>query len=557
MFHYRGVVSTSTSAREPFLVVEDGNDKQTVRLFRDVTRLGRGNDNEVQLVYGRVSKRHAEIRRSDNVLTVVDVGSKAGVYVNGKLEQECELADGDVILLGRSCPTRIVVRHPAGQKVREGSGILSSLGDTQGREGLRSLARFLEFSRVLSGGLAPAEILDNVVDMALEITGAERGFAILAGADGEMHFEAKRSHDGQPIPPGQARISGTIVRQVLEEKKSRIVSDVGADEALSGQHSVMSLELGSAVAMPLWRHALPGDDAPQAQATDEVFGVLYLDSKQRRRAFDKIDVGILENLAFDASSAIENARLLRESEDKRRMERELATAREVQASLLPASFWGTDYSEVAGLCVPCLDLGGDYLGQFRLPGERMGFVVADVSGKGLPAALLAAALQGAVAAEFDAERPLGEIVAKINRVICDLAPLGMFVSALFGILAPDGELVIVNAGHCPLLSAGEGGIEGLVTGGMALGFDEGAAYEERRLQLPKGQVLVLYTDGVLEMDNTERELFGEERLEKIVSDLREAPAEDVAKGILAAVDEFRSGAPVADDLTLMVIRYRG
>lgn len=538
----------------PFLTVTDADGPRDAPLS-DVTRLGRGDDNDVQVLHAQVSKRHAEIHRSEGTFSVVDVGSKAGVYVNGNAVQRRKLADGDEIRLGAGCPVRIVFRDPAAGP-RSRSSLLSTFSDGRGREGMRTLSRFLEFSRVLAS-LAPSQVLANVVDMAIETTGAERGFVILVAGDDALRFEAMRGRGGEDLPPGSPRISETIVRQVLADKHPRIVHDVGEDDDLALAQSVMSLQLGSAVAMPLWRHRLPDDDAPVAQATDEVFGVLYLDSKTRRNAFNRIDVGILESLAFDASSAMENARLLREVEDKRRMDQELARACEVQASLLPDSFWGTAYAEIAGSCTPCLDLGGDFAGQVRMGGDRMGFVVADVCGKGISAALLAAALKGAVTIELDADRPLGEIVSRVNAVIADLAPVGMFVSALFGILSSDGELQFVNAGHCPLLVTDANGVQELVTGGLALGIDESFRYDEHRVRVEPNEFGVLYTDGVLETENPERERFGAERLSSIVAEGRGASAPELALRIIAAVESFRDGAPVADDLTLLVVRYVG
>ena len=544
----------------PVLDVDDSSGQRTVPLIQDVTSVGRGAESDVQILNSHVSKRHAEIRRKDDRFVLVDVGSKAGVYCHGAAVRERQLVDGDVITLGPSCPTRLHFRVGSGSKARkasEVSSLISSFSETRGVQGLQQLSRFLGFSRALSGRLGAAEILENVVDYAIEVTGADRGCVVLKGDQSQLEFEAVRGNESGAVSASSAQVSETIVRQVLEEKAPRIVSDVAMDDDLAVAKSVMSLRLGSVVAMPLWRFALPDPDDPHAQATDDVFGVLYLDSRHRHRAFDSVDIGILETLARDASSAIENARLLGEAEEKRKFEQELGMAREIQASLLPEEYWDTSYCEVSGSCVPCLDLGGDYADQFRLSDSRVGLVVADVCGKGMPAALLAAAVQGALAAEFDRDRPLSEIVEQINRVVCRLAPGDKFISMICCVLSPDGELRYVNAGHCPLLVAGKEDVESLVTGGMALGFDESARYEEHRLQMSPGDLAVLYSDGVLETVDPDRELFGEKRLEASLQLLSGRSAEDVSDGVLAALESFRRGEPVTDDLTLMVLRYRG
>src|SRR5690606_34972906 len=229
------------------------------------------------------------------------------------------------------------------------------------------------------------------------------------------------------------------------------------------------LELRSAVTLPLSR-ARGSDGEPDGG----VFGVLYLDSRRRRGGFEGFDLRIPERLAADASAVIENARLLREAEDKRRLDQELATAREVQAALMPDEFVSTAAFEIAGTCVPCHDLGGDYVDQFALDGGRQVLVVADVCGKGIAASLLAATLQGALAAEIGQQRALGDVVARVNRVHCGLAPVGRFVTMVAAVLETDGSIAFVNAGHCPVLHVHPGGVDGLVTGGMALGLDEDA-----------------------------------------------------------------------------------
>jgi len=232
-------------------------------------------------------------------------------------------------------------------------------------------------------------------------------------------------------------------------------------------------------------------------------------------------------------------------------------AREVQAALLPETYWTEPHFEVAGSCVPCLDLGGDFLEQFRLPDGRASFVVADVCGKGVAAALLAAALQGALTAEFANGHPLGTVVERINRVVCRLAPLGDFISVLFCVLSADGSLDFVNAGHCPLMTVYGDEVQSLVTGGCALGVDAAASYETRTTQLRPGEVALLYTDGVLEAANAAGELFGEERLGAELRVAHERSAAETVDRILATVDAFRGNRRVTDDITLMAIRYFG
>lgn len=526
---------------EVFLEIVGAASSRDLRDLPDVTRLGRSRDNDVQLLDARVSKRHAEIHRDGRRYAVRDLQAKSGLYVNGQRIREQLLQDGDVITFGEFELPRVVFREPRPRT----AATPANTGD------LQSLARFLEFTRVFAGGAAVTEVLDRVVDMAMEITGAERGFAILLGEDGELVFEVARKRGVGALARTNHRVSETIVRQVLSSRSPRVVSDISFEQELAEAQSIVSLQLGSAVAMPLWRIRLEPD------STGDVFGVLYLDSRHRRDAFSQLDLGLLENLARDASAAMENARLLREAEDKLRMEREIRTAREVQAALLPESFWSEPHFTVSGTCVPCLDLGGDYIDQFRLPCGRAGYVVADVCGKGIGAALLAAALQGCLAAEMTGDRPLGKTVERVNRVLCGLAPTGDFISMICCALSPDGELTFVNAGHCPLLLVTASGIEHLVTEGVALGVLESRSYREGTAQMQPGDLAVLYTDGVVEADGPGGELYGEERLESVLAGAHGASADTAAQSILDSVAAFRADLPVTDDITLLVVRYHG
>ena len=546
----------------PFLEIVDVASAGELRDLPEITRLGRGRKNDVQVKDGRISKMHAEIHRIGHRYSLRDLRAKAGLFVNGTRIEDHVLQDGDVITFGNFDLPRVVFRQPrrkAAKTAPEPTNDSPSTPpvDPPPSEDLRSLARFLEFSRMYTGTVAIDEILDRVVDMAMEITAAERGFLILSGANESLEFEVVRGRGVGDLPKDGHRVSETIVRETLERRTPRVVSDISFDQELAQAQSIVSLELGSAAAIPLWRMEQAATEQAEAVSTREVFGVLYLDSRKRRDAFSKLDLGLLENLAHDASSVIENARLLREAEDKRRMEREIQTAREVQAALLPESYWTEPYFTVTGTCVPCLDLGGDYIDQFKLPSAATGYVVADVCGKGIAAALLAAALQGCLATEMAGERPLKDTVERVNRVICKLAPMGNFISMICCALTADGELCYVNAGHCPLLLVTSSGIQQLVTQGVALGIEESLPYNEGRVQMQPGDLAVMYTDGVIEADGPGGELYGDDRLEAVLAHAHGSSAPEVARQILDSVESFRGEHPVTDDITLMVVRYEG
>lgn len=525
-----------------------GQPPQRLRLDSATFRIGRAPDSHLHVPEAHVSKNHAELRRELGRYTIVDLGSRAGVLVNGRKVERHDLADGDAIGLGEDSPVRIVFRAP--RKVSAPATTLIGVTDP-GLGGMARLARFFEFSRKLGGGFSLEEVLRDVVDLAIEVTGAERGMVIL-GTDGcGLAAKIARGRGAAELPLDGQKFSETLVRQSLEFGKPRVVADVGQDVDLANAQSILSLELRSAVTLPLVRAERKDDRQAPANLA---FGVLYLDSRRRRGSFDHFDLGILERLAQDASAVIENARLLREADEKRRIDREILMAREVQAALMPDQFRSTHVFAVAGTCVPCHDLGGDYVDQFDLGGGRQALVVADVCGKGIAASLLAAALQGALAAWIREELPLGEIVARANRVHCRLAPVGKFITLAIAVLEADGTAVVVNAGHCPVLHVHDRGVANVTTDGMALGLDEDASFRSATVRLAAGDTLVLYTDGVVEAEGPGRELFGDERLAQLLAQQRRAAAPELVALVTDAVAAFRRGEPVSDDLTVLVAR---
>lgn len=544
----------------PVLQIRDSGGTQRIfNLDRDVIHLGRQTVNDIQFLESHVSKRHAKIVREDNQFRILDVGSKAGVYINGKPVKEHVLMDGDVITFGlSSMPTLIFSVSGGDTTFTSHSKLMSALGTSSGEQSLDKLARFLEFNRLIGSRITLVEILENVIDVATELTDAERGFLILKADDGTLDYRMARDSNRRPIPLREIRVSETIVRETLSSGVTRVVTDILEEDSLVGQESVLSLNLRSAIALPLKTFSLPEENGSAEMEGHDIFGVLYLDSRQTHASFSRLDRGILETLANNASSVIENARLYREAEDKRRMEEEFARAREVQEALLPQKFWETAHFEVAGSCTPCFQLGGDYLDQIRMPGGDCCFVIADVAGKGMSAALLAAALQGMMAAETSMRQPLGRLVERINFSIYRLRQEGRFVTFFCGILTPRGDLTYVNAGHVPpMVISRKKEIQTLFTGSMALGFRQSVSYQERTIRLDPGDVVFLYTDGVTEAEGDRGEMFGEDRLTEVLNSAASRSAEEIHLHIKDEVDRFCGEAPQRDDVTLMVLKFLG
>ena len=529
---------------------------QSYPLDTPVVRIGRQSDNEVMLTEGYISKRHAEIRTSGDSYLLCDLGSKAGLYVNGEAVTERALEDGDVIRFGLADRPTVVFRCGDAAPPITTTSIMVALESSTGERNLKHLAQFMEFNRLLGGRLTAEEILPNAVEIAMELTGAERGFLIETEPGGGLRYPVARKRSGDKIPPSEIQVSESIVGEVLDEGNPRFITDIPQDLDVQGRESVIALNLRSAVALPLTRFVKAGETG--AEDRRETFGVLYLDSRDARETFNPIDQDLLEALARDASSVIENARLLRLEQAQKKLEEELLRAREVQSALIPGSFWCDPHFEAAGSCIPCQHLGGDYVGQFRLPDGRCCLVMADVSGHGLPAALLAAAVQGIMATETSTDQPLATLAERINRALCRIVPEGKYATFFTCALSEDGTLTYVNAGHPPaLLLARDGSVKPLSTGDMALGFFDSSRYREGTAALRDGDVVAIYTDGIPEAQNDAGEFFGDAKLNALLAENAGRRAGAIHDSIRGEIEKFSGPETARDDITLLIVKYLG
>jgi serine phosphatase RsbU (regulator of sigma subunit) len=242
--------------------------------------------------------------------------------------------------------------------------------------------------------------------------------------------------------------------------------------------------------------------------------------------------------------------------EKARLDQELKTAAQVQNALLSRTVKQGQYYEAVGDSVACRTIGGDFFELLELPSGDFGMVLGDVAGKGPPAALLASMLQGMFTVEARIGSSPAQAMTNINSALAakDLGP--RFATVVYGLLGRDGEFICSNAGHNAPIVLGRDGIQRCDAGGPILGAFRDSAYGEQILHLQRGDVIVMFTDGVTEARNQAGEEFGEERLVACVNSLRERSAFDIAKGILDSVREFSREAAPADDITVAVMRRR-
>lgn len=407
------------------------------------------------------------------------------------------------------------------------------------------LALLYRVSQSFNSSLDLDVILRTVMDEVIAATRAERGFLMLIGDDGRLLCRAARGMDQQTIASPEFHVSRSVVEMVAREGRPLLTSNAQSDVRLGGRASVLSLGLRSILCVPLL-------------AQGQAIGVAYVDNRLQAGIFTQADLDLLAAIAASAAGALENARLHRIAVEQARTERELQVAHDLQASLLPRSLPQIAGWQSAALWQPARKVAGDFY-DVLVNRRRLGFVIADVCDKGMPAALFMALARTLVRASLSSASSPANGLRRANRLICADAADGMFLTLFYGqIDTATGDLVYINAGHNPALlyRRRDDQISELRERDMALGIEAALRFTTHSKALEEGDFLLLYTDGVVDAANEQGERFGRERLLATVHDLRWADAPQIMASLDAHVRDFAGAAAPADDVTAFIIQRR-
>jgi sigma-B regulation protein RsbU (phosphoserine phosphatase) len=551
-------------ARMPEAVLEVVSPEGTralVRVDRSPFLIGRGADtgNNLQLNDRRISRQCAALVFDGKVFRLEDRGQKRGLFINGERAPEgAPLRDGDMINFGLPDSYELVFRSDTASLPKLLDRMEHLTATESGIGGLRKLNLLLEATSLLHSHMPLETILANMVDTAIQLIDADRGLLLEPGEDGVMKIRLARQRGGVTIASENVSPTQTAIRLALDQKRGIVTEDVNlADQNLQAAHSVIAQRLRTVVVIPLYgigeRRA---EGIAEGEERGKLLGVLYMDSR-RPAAFSKLERQILDAVAGDAASVMENARLMDRERERERLEREIGIARDIQQALLPRAFHSYPYVQVTGTNQSCLEVGGDYFDLFDLGPDRMAFVLADVSGKGLGAALMTTMLQGSLSATSIGQRP-PEMLAHINRFLCDHAQVERYATMFFGMLQSDGTLEFINAGHpSPLLLRGDKVEDPFPAACCPVGLIPEMQFPSTTVKLAPGDMLVLFSDGVSEAMDPEQKEFGIARLKEAVTGRADAPLADLQDAILESVRQFARGARQADDVTLLLLRYTG
>lgn len=533
----------------PRLEVTDTMGHRFVTIEKCPFSIGRRESNDLRLNGTEVSRDHAEIVLENDAYQLRDRGSRYGTYVNDEeTPAGRELRHGDRIRLGRGGGAELVF-------------LLGDIDDTVDRStstaigDLRQVAALLEGLSALGSGRVLDDVLTMVLDAAIEVGNAERGFIMLANPEGHLELKLARATGRTPLPGDRFQTSRKIPEQVFETGQSRIVADLLDGDLASAHMGTVALGIRHVLCVPL--RLFQYLDKGQQANEERRIGVLYLDSRERGALLTNSTRTALETLAAEAAVAIENARLYRYALERAKLDRELQIAAEIQQALLPKKEQSGDYFGSAALSIASRLIGGDFFDYLRLSEDSFGFALGDVAGKGPPAALMSAMLQGIFAAQTAEHEGPGEAMSRINQVLFRRGVENRFVTIFYGLLARDGTLRFCNAGHNAPFLITRDGMQRLEDGGPIVGLFDGVPFVEATVRLSVGDWVVVFSDGVSEALSASGEEFGDKRIEACFNhDLDVGPAEMLNR-LVTTVQEFTAGAPQNDDITAMVVRYTG
>jgi len=489
------------------------------------------------IAHPSVSRHHARLSVQDNAWWIQSLSATNPTLLNdtaiGGLER---LVPGDVLKMG-SCAV-----HVLGAPVPGPSAPPSAPVQAAGDEGQSARLGILnEVHRALATAISLPQLLDLILERCFSVLAPEEGVVLLRTPAGSLEPVATRRRIG---PPGPVHVSRRLIDEVAGKGKPALVMDAALDERLAGSESIIVSGVRSVVAAPL----IDGDGA---------LGLIVLSSRAGVRKFTEHDLDLLVSMASAAALRVRNVALAEEAAERRVLEHELAIAHDIQMSMLPKPMPDQPAVSVAATLKPARSVGGD-LYDYWVADDRLWFIVADVAGKGVGAALYMAVVKALFRACAHGDARVADVAARINREIARDNDSMLFVTAMFGTMTlATGDVTMVDAGHNPAVvrSQATGVHHPVIPKSVALGVVEDFVFSGGRFQLPPGATLVLYTDGATDARNTAGDTFGADRLMAAIRKAETAPA-SLVDSVAAVIQAFESGAPQEDDITLLAIKRR-
>jgi serine phosphatase RsbU (regulator of sigma subunit) len=542
-----------------------GEPARRIRLDRPVLTLGRSSTNDVPLGDRTLSRVHARIEGvlDGGPIRLVDLGSRNGTSLNGsRLTEPVPLSAGDRIQLGETLveiieesTTRVVI-DGLGEESSKRTTFLQSSKDLlrphkqawDAKLGAEELARLNASLRMLNeisvdllGDIPLNRLLELILEKTFTFLQPDRGLLMLADDHGELKPEKVKYAAG--VDPSDIRLSKTLIQSVVEKKNGVLLIDAATDAGLGAAESIRIQGITSCMAAPLF-------------VEDRVIGLIYLEVRLRRKSFSEEDLRLLTSLANTSAIKIQNLRLQEGAAARQRIEREMTLAWDIQRRLLPEVEPTLPHTELLGRTVPSRTVSGDYYDFFERGDKSLDVVVADVSGKGLGASILAASVQAAFQAWAGEHFPPDRLCSRLNEMVFRRTSPEKFITFFLALYDPEsGSVVFTNAGHNPGILVRAGGTTELLGAhGPPLGLFPGKTYGSGTFTLETGDLLALYTDGVTEAANPDDEEFGTPRLVETLVRARGGSVAQIEAELGEALVSFTAGTPFGDDWTFVLLK---
>jgi serine phosphatase RsbU (regulator of sigma subunit) len=409
------------------------------------------------------------------------------------------------------------------------------------RRSVRELQILSDVAFAIGGSSEPEEIVETLVDRLMHAVEAEQAVVTLLDQDERDPAKTSIRLRATSAEDNAFGLNDSILGWMYLHKQPLIVNDPKTDERFKR--------------VP-WDEAIRTMMCVPLLVKSKLTGLITVYNKKTGSGFSEEDQGLLAIIAGQSAHLIENARLYQESLKLAQVRQQQQNAYDIQRNLLPKSNPGVGGYDIAGASAPAQTVGGDYYDFIKMTGNRWGICLGDVSGKGIPAALLMANLQATLRGQVFSDVSVGELVTRSNKMMYENMDDERFVTLFYGQLDPQShELSYSNAGHePPLLLPADGQQIRLKTTGIALGVLDSASYQHHSITMHPGDVIVIYSDGITDATNSSGELFGAERFESAVREHRGEPAAALVEAVFEAVADHAGDTPQYDDLTLVVVK---
>jgi phosphoserine phosphatase RsbU/P len=536
------VTATTFRSDEASILIDIAGQRRRVEISKSPFTIGRSDEADATIADIRVSRLHARLVCEAGAYFVEDAGSRHGTFVNGTRQERVRLHSLDEITLG--VPGLKITFQAGPAPSSAASLLLTRFASDRDVSELEKLRLFLEAARSLSGGLVVRDVLINMLEYALRLTKADRGFVYLREKDGTAVMACGVDSKGNQLTQ-DANVSHSVINDALNSASEFIAGDTSRESALADRQSIVLNELRTLVAIPLRSQRMGGSGQMQEVAR-EMQGVLYLDSHVASRNLSGVGPDVLRALAGECAAVLESARLMEAEHAARQYRQELEIAAGIQRSLSSEAEVRCDFARISGRTIPCKEVGGDFF-DVRVSPDRVTVIVGDVSGKGISAALLAFLLHGMFYAQISSGASLVSATQVINEFLCSRVGGQKYATLIAAQLSKDGRLELVNCGHVPAIVAGSAATAQIADGDMPVGLIPGAEYHSIQRQLARGERLAIITDGISETENSAGAEFGMARVEELLG------SADPVASIIKEVNIFSANAEAQDDRTLLVL----